>query len=87
MAKGEKDTRGDKNQRDQGQHFLLERKKRSDNKYSTTEPMTESLTKILDNEELDNNEQSMTESLIDTLDNKELGMLHLERFLIDNRSP
>ena len=49
--------------------------------------MTESLTKILDNEELDNNEQSMTESLIDTLDNKELGMLHLERFLIDNCRP
>ena len=49
--------------------------------------MTESLTKTLDNEELDNNEQSMTESLIDTLDNEELGMLHLERFLIDNRSP
>ena len=52
-----------------------------------TEPMTESLTKILDNEELDNNEQSMTESLIDTLDNKELGMLHLERLFIGNRSP
>ena len=67
--------------------LLTGRKKKGDNKHSTTESMTESLTDTLDNEELGINEQSMTESLIYTLDNEELGMLHLERFLIDNRSP